>query len=100
MVICRLVSSSRPSIASLKGMLGRLPSRDTPEDAADRHAEPGHIAAPEDVARHCLAGREDARHYLIVVTQNLGLWRNTQAVIGEGDAGPERVGVVGRHVDA
>src|SRR5687767_4974545 len=87
-------------MASLKGMSGRLSSRDASEDAADRHTEPGQVATPEDVPRHDLAGGEEARHYLVVLTQDFGAVGDADAVVGEGDAGLERVGVEGRFVDA
>ena len=71
---------------------GRFPSRHPAEDAADGHADAGGIALAEHVAGHDLAGGEHVGRGLAVLHQHAGLLVHAGAEIGEGDAGPHRIG--------
>src|SRR6188768_1964550 len=84
---------------SIPGILRRFPSGDPSEHAADGHADAGGVALAEYVARHDLAGGEHVGGRLAVLHQHAGLPVHAGAEIGEGDARPHRIGVIGRRLD-
>src|SRR5215218_749097 len=77
----------------------RFPSRHPAEHAANRHADAGRVALAEHVAGHDFAGREHVGGGLAVLHHHARLPVHAGAEIGKGDAGPHRVGQIGRRLD-
>src|SRR6185437_12598934 len=76
-----------------------LPSGDAAENTANRHADSRRVALAEHVARHDLAGGEHVLRRGAIRHHDARIAIHAHAEIGEGDAGPHRIGVVGRRVD-
>src|SRR5713226_9297703 len=80
-------------------ILRRFPSGDPSEHAADGHAHSGRVAFAQHIAGHDLAGGEHVGRRLAVLHQHARLLVHAGAEIGEGDAGPHRVGIIRRRLD-
>src|SRR5215218_900221 len=81
-------------------MSRRLPTCDTPEDTADRHADTGRVALADHVAGHDLSRREHVLGGGAVLHDHARLPVHAGAKIGEGDAGANRIAVERRRIDA
>src|SRR5512140_869385 len=89
-----MVISRSPS-ATLSGDKRSLPSSDASEDRANRHAEPRQISLSYHVPGHDFSGRENVLEAL-----DLRALIYPHSQISERNAGPQRIAVERRRVDA
>src|SRR3569832_2338498 len=81
-------------------MFGRSLPREAAEHGADGHADAGEITLAQYVAGHAAAGGKHVARRLPAFEHDARLLVHLDAEIGEGDAGPQRFGVVWWFVDA